>query len=1403
MQWQVSTDGVNFSNAPGASTSATYTFTTTAALNGNQYRAVFTNSVGFVNSNPATLTVNSGPVVTTQPSNQTVDTGASASFSAAASGTPAPTVQWLVSTDGVNFSPVSGGTATTLTFPVLPSDNGKQYKATFTNAVGNLTTNTVTLSVYFGPVITTQPANQSVALGTPVTFTAAANGNPTPGVQWYVSSDGVNFSALAGKTATTLTFAALAADSGKQYRATFTNTRLSSTSVNANSNPATLTVSNLPQTINFTQPSDTSLNAGPVPLTASSTSGLAVAFASTTPATCSVAPGATQATLSSVGSCTIQATQSGNANFAAATPVSKTFSILPGNLGVVDYPNSTGTVFQGVNHYGQISGYYTLVDGSTHSFVYQNGAFTPIPDYAGSTSTIARGINNNGIIVGDFVTPGGGGSFLYNENTHVFTPLTVNGGINQSLYGVDTMGDLVGYYTANGIVSGFEGTNNPFLTITYPSATSTKLLGVNGTSGVSPTRAVGEFLDGGGTKRGFLSVAGGGVLAIDYPGAATTSAAGIYALTTNGSIQIVGSYTNAGSAVVHGFTQNGLATFQPVDFPGTGVTATNLNGINDAGVIVGSFTNAVGNHGLIVNPGSQGNNATLVSILVTPTNPSITKGSTQQFAATGTYSDNSTKNITSTVTWISGTTATATITAAGGLSTAVNTGTSTITAGLSGVTGSTLLTVTPATLQSIAVTPVNPKIAKGATQQFTAMGTFSDSTTVNITSQVTWNSATTATATIDSSGLATSVTTGATNITASMSGVTSPASVLTVSPTALVSIAVTPSNPTIAKGQTRQFTATATYSDNSTLNITSTVTWNSATTAAATINASGLATSVAPGTSNITASSSGVTSLAQLLTVTPAALVSIAVTPGSPSIIKGATRQFTATGTYTDATTQNITATATWNSATTATATINASGLATGVNTGTTNITASLSGLTSPPVVLTVTPAVLLSIAVTPASPTIVVGTNQQFTATGTYSDASTLDITASVTWNSATTATATINASGLATSVAAGTSNITAALGGVTSPADLLTVTPVNGQLPQTITFTQPPDIPMGGGAVTLTATASSNLPVSFASTTPAICTVTNAAVTPVAVGSCTIQATQAGNVLYAPAAPVNRTLSVVAANLKAVDYPGATSTVFVGVNHFGQISGNYTLPDSTTHSFVYQNGVFTKIPDYAGASSTIAHGINDSGVVVGDFVTPTGGGGFAYNLTTKAFSLLQVAGGSGQSAWGVDNIGDFVGFATVNGAQAGFQGSGNPFQNISYPGATATKLFGINGTSGVSSTRAVGEFVDGGGATHGFISVVGGVLAIDYPAATRTSAAGIYATNSNGSIQIVGNYTNSGSAVVHGFLQMGLGVPANLDFPAVGVTATNPNGLNDAGTIVGSYTNAAGTHGFIKTTP
>jgi len=450
--------------------------------------------------------------------------------------------------------------------------------------------------------------------------------------------------------------------------------------------------------------------------------------------------------------------------------------------------------------------------------------------------------------------------------------------------------------------------------------------------------------------------------------------------------------------------------------------------------------------------------ATLVSLGVTPANPTIAKGLKSQFIAIGTYTDNSTQILTAQVEWSSSDPTVATVSNAlgyDGFGVGLNPGSVTITATLAGASASTILTVTPATLVSIGVTPANPSIANGLSSQFAATGVYTDNSTQDLTASVAWTSSDPTVVSISnasaSHGLATGVSPGSVAITAA-SGSVSGSTNLTVTPAALVSIALIPANPSIANGTQQQFAATGTYTDTSTHDLTAVVTWSASDTTVATIsNASGsngLATSVGQGSVTITATL-GTIAGATGLTVTPAALVSIAVIPANASIANGTGQQFAATGTYTDNSTQPLTTAVNWSSSDTTVASIsNASGsngLASSTGQGAATISATL-GTISGSTGLTVTAATLVSIAITPLSPSITDGTTQQFTATGTYTDNSTQNLTASVTWTSSDTTIASVSnaaaSSGLATAAGVGTTSIGAALGAVTAPVATLTAT-------------------------------------------------------------------------------------------------------------------------------------------------------------------------------------------------------------------------------------------------------------------------------------------------------------------------------------------------------------------------
>ena len=150
------------------------------------------------------------PTFTTHPTGQTLPAGGNVTFSTAASGTPTPTFQWAK-----NGTAIAGATNPVYSLTGVQSADAGLYTAIATNSAGSATSNAAQLTVTVAnpavaPAFTTQPAAQSVTVGTGFTFSAAASGTPAPTYQWMKDS-----SSLAG--ATTATYAmpsAALADTG-------------------------------------------------------------------------------------------------------------------------------------------------------------------------------------------------------------------------------------------------------------------------------------------------------------------------------------------------------------------------------------------------------------------------------------------------------------------------------------------------------------------------------------------------------------------------------------------------------------------------------------------------------------------------------------------------------------------------------------------------------------------------------------------------------------------------------------------------------------------------------------------------------------------------------------------------------------------------------------------------------------------------------------------------------------------------------------------------------------------------------------------------------------------------------------------------------------------------------------
>jgi uncharacterized protein YjdB len=461
-------------------------------------------------------------------------------------------------------------------------------------------------------------------------------------------------------------------------------------------------------------------------------------------------------------------------------------------------------------------------------------------------------------------------------------------------------------------------------------------------------------------------------------------------------------------------------------------------------------------------PTSPTSTPTLKSITLTSTTQSLLVNGTVQFTATGSYSDGSNKNLTSLATWSSSSANVASIVS--GLATGIASGTTTISASTGGVTGSKILTVSPI-LTSIAVTPAAPSVTVDTTQQFIATGTFTDGSAQDLTDQVAWASSNSSVGSIDKKGLATTVAKGTTTVSASMGAIAGSAA-LTVTSATLTSIFITPDKASVPQGATQLFVASGVFSDGST-QILAAVVWASSNSNIVSIDNTGVAATLGPASVTISATSGAVTGTTTF-TVLPAALVSISLSPSAPSLALGNTTQFTAVGLFTDGSTQNISA-ATWSSSNTTSATVDNTGFASTLTAGSTAISATSGSITGS-TVLTVTSAVILSVTVTPATLSVPVGSVQQFSASGTFSDGSTQDITNSGTWASSAGNVATISNSGLATTLAIGSTTFTASIGAVSGSADLQ----VTAASLQSISVT-PANLPMATGTTAqLTATGS-----------------------------------------------------------------------------------------------------------------------------------------------------------------------------------------------------------------------------------------------------------------------------------------------------------------------------------------
>lgn len=453
-----------------------------------------------------------------------------------------------------------------------------------------------------------------------------------------------------------------------------------------------------------------------------------------------------------------------------------------------------------------------------------------------------------------------------------------------------------------------------------------------------------------------------------------------------------------------------------------------------------------------------------------------------------------------------------------GLVTGVFPGTVTITATTGGKSAAATVTVLPAAVSSISVTPSPAAVAVRQTVQLIATP-FDVGGAALSGRPVSWTSSNAFIAAVSPTGLVSGLAEGTVTVTATIEGKVASTTV-TVGPAAVASITVTPAASTIFTGGTVLLTATA----RDALGVIlpgRLITWSSNNSGIAVVDARGQVFGVSAGGVTILASSGGVTGAATV-TVTLPPIETLTITPASAAVPVGGAVQFTAVARDVNGDVLSNRA-ITWTSSAPGVATISSTGMARALSAGVTVITAQAEGQ-SATARLTVSAAGVASVSVTPASSTMAIAATTQLTAV-TMDAAGNPLVGRVISWRSSDTTIATVSPTGQVTGVAAGTSTITAESEGQQGTATVTissgggtggvgTVTSVS-VTPSTATLA-------AGGTLQIAATArdAGGLPVigppaTWSTSNPSIALVTQSGlVSGVAAGTVTISVTIDGQV-------------------------------------------------------------------------------------------------------------------------------------------------------------------------------------------------------------------------------------------------------------------------------------------------
>ena len=260
----------------------------------------------------------------------------------------------------------------------------------------------------------------------------------------------------------------------------------------------------------------------------------------------------------------------------------------------LDYPGAAGTIFWGIDDFGDLAGQYNMSGKPGHAMVYRHGQFQSLDPNGlfDAGFSAAGGPNDLGETFGGYNDAAGAAHGFLLRHNRVQT-LDFAGHANSNVDGVNAFGAIAGvYWDADGIYHGIarrDGHDTPF---DVPGARDTYPLGIAADGSI-----VGYWdAAAGGQTHGFYRTADGLIFSLDVPNA---GAGGTAAFALNDVGQVAGYFVDAAGSI-HGFVQT-RGAYQTLDVPGA--VATIATAMNNYGVVAGEYFDAAGKrHGFVATP---------------------------------------------------------------------------------------------------------------------------------------------------------------------------------------------------------------------------------------------------------------------------------------------------------------------------------------------------------------------------------------------------------------------------------------------------------------------------------------------------------------------------------------------------------------------------------------------------------------------------------------------------------------------------------------------------------------------------------------------------------------------------------------------------------------------------------